>query len=446
MAHKFAETAFTSKVRALQSKAGSRISYAAMDQGEDYNYLISEREATFIAERDSFYMASVSETGWPYVQHRGGPLGFMKVIDANRIGFADYAGNRQYVSAGNFVSDNRVSLFFMDYPNRRRLKLLGRVEMVDGNDPEILAALSDQNYLAAVERGFVIHVEAFDWNCPQHITPRFTESQIRDEIMPARRDEIASETEAGKAAASYAEISNATPEITEVLEDTVIGNGPIELVITGMRQLTPRIRGFELRSPDGRELPYFTAGSHIRVPMRLANGRLVDREYSIASDPANRDHYEIAVLHEPDGRGGSRSVHDNFSLGMTLKVDSPTNLFPLHEDKRPTIFIAGGIGITPIRSMAYALKRADAEFQLHYAGRERRDMAFLNELERTYDNGIQVYASKDHQRLDIEATLAGMPEKSLVYICGPMRLIDDVVQAARKLGITADRIRFERFE
>ncbi|MEQ8804075.1 MAG: pyridoxamine 5'-phosphate oxidase family protein, partial [Haliea sp.] len=175
--------AFTPSVREIQALQGSRAAYAGMDEGEDYNYRLGEREASFIAERDSIYMASVSETGWPYVQHRGGPVGFMKVLEDRRIGFADYSGNRQYVSVGNFSQDNRVALFFMDYPNRRRLKLLGRVRTVGLEESEILTRLEDENYPAQVERGFVIDVAGFDWNCPQHITPRYSDTEVTDMLQ-----------------------------------------------------------------------------------------------------------------------------------------------------------------------------------------------------------------------------------------------------------------------
>ncbi|MBT4146321.1 MAG: pyridoxamine 5'-phosphate oxidase, partial [Gammaproteobacteria bacterium] len=123
MAHKYAELMFTGSVKSIQETEGSRNSYAKMEQGEDYNNVMSEKEAEFIMMRDSFYMASVSETGWPYVQHRGGPQGFIKIIDAQTIGFADFRGNKQYISVGNFNKDDRVSLFFMDYKNKRRLKM-----------------------------------------------------------------------------------------------------------------------------------------------------------------------------------------------------------------------------------------------------------------------------------------------------------------------------------
>jgi predicted pyridoxine 5'-phosphate oxidase superfamily flavin-nucleotide-binding protein len=129
-------------------------------------------------------MASVSETGWPYLQHRGGPAGFMKIIDEQTIGFADFRGNRQYVSLGNFTKDDRVALFFMDYANQTRLKLLGRVRIVGSEESRRLKDLEVEAYRARVERGIEIRVEAFDWNCPQHITPRYTESQVRELMAP----------------------------------------------------------------------------------------------------------------------------------------------------------------------------------------------------------------------------------------------------------------------
>ena len=180
MTHRFAEIAFTDNVRALQSSRGSRAAYAAMDKGEARNHRLSERETAFIGARDSFYIASVSETGWPYVQHRGGAVGFMRVLDNRRLGFADFRGNRQYVSAGNFMNNNRVALLFMDYPNRQRLKLLGHIRQIGPEDSQLLQTLTVANYRGRIERGFVIEVEAFDWNCPQHITPRFTQAQMHE--------------------------------------------------------------------------------------------------------------------------------------------------------------------------------------------------------------------------------------------------------------------------
>lgn len=186
MTRRFAEIAFTDTVKQLQSTAGSRSAYARMEAAAAGNDRLGAREAEFLAQRDSFYMASVGGGGWPYVQHRGGPAGFVKVLDPHSLGFADFRGNRQYVSVGNLSVDNRVSLFFMDYPNRRRLKLFGRVKMVAIGDVETLEKLKLSDYPAQVERGIIVTVEGFDWNCPQHITPRFTMSEVGAETAPLK--------------------------------------------------------------------------------------------------------------------------------------------------------------------------------------------------------------------------------------------------------------------
>ena len=182
MAQTYLHTMFGPGARAMQEAAGSRASYARMEAGAGDADMLTDREADFIAARDSFYMASVSEDGWPYVQHRGGPAGFLRRIAGNRIGFADYRGNRQYLSAANLAADDRVALFLRDYPNRRRLKLIGHARGSD--DPADIAALMTRDYAAEPERAFVIDVVGFDWNCPQHITPRFTEDEIRRGTQP----------------------------------------------------------------------------------------------------------------------------------------------------------------------------------------------------------------------------------------------------------------------
>lgn len=175
MPRKYAEIAYTESVKQTQAHYGSRTASgrrAAMD-AEDTN--LTTHEAEFIAERDSFYMATVNADGWPYVQFRGGPTGFLKVLDGKTLAYTDFSGNRQYISTGNLKENDRVSLFFMDYANRRRLKLMARTEVFEAADrPDLVEGLVDSDYGAAIERVVVFHVEAYDWNCPQHITPRFT--------------------------------------------------------------------------------------------------------------------------------------------------------------------------------------------------------------------------------------------------------------------------------
>jgi predicted pyridoxine 5'-phosphate oxidase superfamily flavin-nucleotide-binding protein len=194
MLHKWLEIATTPSVRAARERNGSAAQYARLDgtQGEDgpvRNDRLGQAEAAFIAGRDGFYLATVSETGWPYVQYRGGPAGFLRVLDERTLGFADFRGNRQYVTTGNVAANDRVSLFLMDYAHQRRLKIFGHLQMVDADaDPDLVAALAVPGYAARVERVALIRVEAFDWNCPQHITPRFTQEELNQALVPLREE------------------------------------------------------------------------------------------------------------------------------------------------------------------------------------------------------------------------------------------------------------------
>jgi len=188
MSHRFADIAFTGAVKAAQEQYRSRAQNEHLQRAAAPHDALGDAEAAFIAERDSFYMATVSETGWPYVQHRGGPPGFLKVLEPRRLAFADFRGNTQLISAGNAANNDRVSLILMDYRNRQRLKLLGRIRFEDANraNAEMVKAVQLPEYRGRVERLAVIEVEAFDWNCPQHITPRFTEAEVRSALQPLR--------------------------------------------------------------------------------------------------------------------------------------------------------------------------------------------------------------------------------------------------------------------
>lgn len=187
MSSRFSAIAFTPAVKRLQELDGSASSYALRGAGGGSPDPLGAGEAEFIAERDSFYLATVGETGWPYLQHRGGPRGFLKVLDAHTLAFADFQGNRQHVSEGNLAGNDRVALIMVDYPGRRRLKLLGHARVIDAaEDPALAASLSQPGYEARVERVMVVRVEAFDWNCPQHITPRYSEEELGPVIEPLR--------------------------------------------------------------------------------------------------------------------------------------------------------------------------------------------------------------------------------------------------------------------
>lgn len=179
MGRHFAEIAFTSAVQAEQARIGSRRAYERMAREGQDDGRIGPDEAGFVAARDSFYMASVSETGWPYVQHRGGPPGFLRVLSPTRIGFADLGGNRQHVSVGNVAGDGRVALFLMDYPARLRLKILGHARVVrEGEDAALVAGLAPPGLEDRAERAILVDIAGFEWNCPQHITPRYTAAEL----------------------------------------------------------------------------------------------------------------------------------------------------------------------------------------------------------------------------------------------------------------------------
>jgi predicted pyridoxine 5'-phosphate oxidase superfamily flavin-nucleotide-binding protein len=188
MAYTYGSLVFTPAIKALQERYGSRRQYAKREASGFSQEGLGPSETEFLAECDSFYMASVGANGWPYVQHRGGPQGFLKVIDEHTVAFADFRGNKQYISTGNLMTDDRVSLILVDYPRQARLKILGHVKILEGADgKEWVEKLRDPNYDAVVERVFVIHVDAFDWNCQQHITPRFTEEQIETALSPIEK-------------------------------------------------------------------------------------------------------------------------------------------------------------------------------------------------------------------------------------------------------------------
>jgi uncharacterized protein len=181
----FATIAFTDSVKAAQSRYGSRENNQRFEMSDDPRNQLGEFETEFIQARDSFYMATISENGWPYVQHRGGPAGFIKVLDDRTIGFADFKGNRQYLSVGNLNANARISMILMDYPNRRRLKLWGTTRIIHADDePELITRLEMPDYKARVERGIVITIEAIEWNCPQHITPRYSEAEVDHVLQP----------------------------------------------------------------------------------------------------------------------------------------------------------------------------------------------------------------------------------------------------------------------
>lgn len=187
MAKNFAEIAFTDVVKKLQEKHGSRRGYERMERFSKVDGL-TDHEMSFIQNRDSFYLASIGAKEFPYIQHRGGPKGFLKVLDPKRLGFIDFIGNKQYVSVGNMESNKNVSLIMIDYPTRTRLKIFAKAEVVElKDDSELYRLLNLEDYKFRPERMMVFHIEAYDWNCPQHIIPRYTVEEIQQSFLPRQQ-------------------------------------------------------------------------------------------------------------------------------------------------------------------------------------------------------------------------------------------------------------------
>jgi predicted pyridoxine 5'-phosphate oxidase superfamily flavin-nucleotide-binding protein len=196
MAGRFLETYFTPQVLAAQQHYYGRAQNLPPQPDRDP---LGDEERAFIEARDSFYMATVSENGWPYVQHRGGKPGFLRVVSSKQLAFADYKGNRQMLSTGNLAASDRVALFLMDYPRRERLKIMGHVRIEDARKhPDIVARMAEPDVRSIVERVFLIDIVSFDWNCPKYITPRYTEDEVRLAVAPLKARIAELELELGR--------------------------------------------------------------------------------------------------------------------------------------------------------------------------------------------------------------------------------------------------------
>ncbi len=189
MGRRYSEIAFTPLVKEQQKQHGSRHLYERVERSNDLGDSLGPYERAFIEARDGFYMASVTETGWPYIQYRGGAKGFLRILDDRTLGFADLRGNKQYISVGNLNHNDRVALFFMDYPNQSRLKILGHAKVHEGTAEarKLIVQLRVPEEKTPAERAIIIHIEGFDWNCPQHITPRYTQEELTKVLEPMRQ-------------------------------------------------------------------------------------------------------------------------------------------------------------------------------------------------------------------------------------------------------------------
>jgi ferredoxin-NADP reductase/predicted pyridoxine 5'-phosphate oxidase superfamily flavin-nucleotide-binding protein len=434
MGRAFAEITFTPSVKAAQSRYGSRDSNRGFEVATERQDELTEAEVQFIQQMDGFFQASIGETGWPYVQFRGGPRGFLKVIDSKTIGFADFRGNLQYLSVGNMNADGRVAIILMNHSNPSRLKIWGEAKVIDrAVDPELVQSLHVAGNAVKAERAIVIRVHAFDWNCPRHITPRFTELEIREMTKPL--------------IAELAALRKSSTQTAVVKQKAGIGDGQLKLSIAGIRILTSRVRAYLLKAVDGSPLAPIEPGAHLLLPIRLPDGRPDTRRYSIASDPDDPTQWEIAVQREDRGLGGSAFIHSHYEVGTTLNCHAPRNGFELHADDRPAVLIAGGIGIAPLRSMAFALDRSARAFTLHYAARSPADAPYLPELLREFSGRIRSYWSEhgESARMDLQAIVNAAPPDAVFYVCGPERMLSGFQALPETVVWAEGRVRMERF-
>lgn len=238
-----------------------------------------------------------------------------------------------------------------------------------------------------------------------------------------------------------------SPPAAELYADNdVLGTGPLELNIVAVEDLTPRIRQFTLRSPHGGQLPPWTPGAHILVPVELENGHAT-RHYSLLGDCDARDVYEIAVLRLDDGNGGSRRIHQTYCAGTRLRCELPSNHFELENGDAPCVLIAGGIGITPLHSMAIALTKRGTPFVLHYAARSPRETAFMRDIGDRFGTKANFWHSTGPHpnRLDVNGILGNAPPTSRVYVCGPESLVQAVIESGERHGMPRANIRHELF-
>ncbi len=182
------DVAFTPAVKAAQQQRGSRESYARMEQRGGWQDRVTPDLASFISQRDSFYFGTASKDGQPYIQHRGGPKGFLKVMDEKTLGFADFSGNAQYISIGNLDENNKAFIFLMDYPNQSRIKIWGTAEIHEGN-ANLMHQLTVLDYRGKPQRAVTFHIHAWDGNCPQHIVPRWTAEELAP-VLDAYKNRI----------------------------------------------------------------------------------------------------------------------------------------------------------------------------------------------------------------------------------------------------------------
>ncbi|NQZ52631.1 MAG: pyridoxamine 5'-phosphate oxidase family protein [Piscirickettsiaceae bacterium] len=369
--------------------------------------IINEKQKSLIAKSDTLFVASAHPEHGVDSSHRGGHPGFVQLIDNHTLRIPDFSGNSMFNTLGNFVSYPYAGLVFIDFERGGVLQLSGQVEILwDLDDP------NDET--GGTQRYWQFKISAWqECTIPTDLDWEFMDS---------------------------------SPFIPKQLR-TLPNDGKLLLKIGHIQSETDQIKSFRLFSANNEPLPEFEPGSHIQVKVKLPDGSDVDRHYSLLSDPNNRAFYEIAVLAEPHGRGGSLYFHKSVQEGDMIESKPPKNEFPMVNNSCHNILIAGGIGITPILSMLHKLASNQQSFEMHYSARTKAKLAFRNRIESLAGDRVNFYAAdkSNGQRLDLDRLLSTPKPNVHVYVCGPRRLISAVRDIATSRGWPSTQIHFESF-
>ncbi|MEJ2405305.1 MAG: pyridoxamine 5'-phosphate oxidase family protein [Candidatus Thiodiazotropha sp.] len=370
---------------------------------------LSVAQQALIGHADTFFVASAHPEQGADASHRGGHPGFVQVMSPRRLRIPDFVGNNMFNTLGNFISYPSAGLVFIDFEHGRILQLSGR--------PELMLEQSD-------ERG------------ETGGTCRYWEFEVeiwRESQLPLRLEW------------KFIDYSPYIPTTSGNNNKADTALFPLRLERAWME--TGHIRGLQLVSAEGRQLPPFDPGAHLPVQVRDREGSWVERHYSLLSDPTDSSHYRIGVRLESQGRGGSRYLHETLRAGDLLQALPPRNAFPLVTDAEHTILLAGGIGITPLIAMMHALNTEKRSFELHYTARRQADLAFRREIESLAGDRACFYASAEpgQMRLDLPRILAKPTRDTHIYVCGPRGMILAARDLARVQGWSQEQLHFESF-
>ncbi len=368
---------------------------------------LTAAQQTLIGGADTFFVASAHPEQGIDISHRGGRPGFVDILEDDRLLIPDFAGNSMFNTLGNFISYPYAGLAFIDFPQNCLLQLTGRADILwDAADPS--------NETGGTRRYW--QFEIFEW----------IECELPYRLIWDYWD--------------------ASPHNPRPLDKRQAGSS-LSLKVERIRQETERIKSFRLRAADGGLLPKFQAGAHLRVKVGLPGGDTADRHYSLLSNPNDLQAYEIGVLLEPEGRGGSRYLHERIQVGDIIDSSLPINEFPLANDAAHSILIAGGIGITPILSMMHQLASEQKSLEIHYTARTEADLAFRETIERIAGERAHFYSSNaaGGRRPSLERILAKPQPGAHVYGCGPRRMISALRDIASATGWPPAQIHFESF-